>query len=111
LLPRAHALSARLAVRRGRFAAAVDSARTAVALLDRLGAVDSGESLVRLVLAEALDASGDRAAALIAIARAHTALLERAGQIAKLEWRSSFLDNIPEHARTIQLAEEWLVAG
>lgn len=78
--------------------------------VEALGGVDEGEAEVRLVFAEALDASGARAAAIAAIAAARVRLLERAARITGDTWRRSFLENVPEHGRTIELARAWLVA-
>jgi len=101
---RAHALAAlaQVLLSRGRDGA-LAAAAEAKATLDELGAVEEGESLVRLAYAEAARAAGDRgAAAAIRSARDH--LLARAAKIADAELRRSFLDNVPENARTLALA-------
>ncbi|MCG8416383.1 MAG: protein kinase [Proteobacteria bacterium] len=107
LRPLAVATVARVDLARGKSQDALEWARTAVELLDALDAVESGESLVRLVYAEALDACGDRKAAREAIALARHSLQQRANKIGQPEWQKSFLENIPDHARTIELAERW----
>jgi tetratricopeptide (TPR) repeat protein len=86
---------------------ALRTAHEAHRLLLSLGNVESGESLVRLVLAEALAVTGDMAQARIAIRDAHDALLLRASKISRSDWRRSFLEHIPEHVRTLELAERW----
>jgi hypothetical protein len=65
-------------------------------------------ALVGLALAEALDATGDLTAARRTIADARTHLLAIAGKIPDPAYRQSFLDNVPENARTLALARTWL---
>jgi hypothetical protein len=65
-------------------------------------------AFVRLVRAEALDATGARAAARDAIADARTRLLAIASKIPDPAYRSSFLEDVPEHARTFALSRAWL---
>ncbi len=82
---------------------ALAAARDASDLFDTLGGVEEGESLVRLMLAETLDATGNRDAARTAIRRAHVRILDRAARISDPEWRKSFLERVPESARTQEL--------
>jgi hypothetical protein len=63
---------------------------------------------VRLAHAEALHATGAHAAAWDAIGRARAYLLEVAGRIPDPTYRASFLDRVPENARTLALARAWL---
>jgi tetratricopeptide (TPR) repeat protein len=63
-----------------------------------------GEALIRLSLVEALNATGDRTAAVAALRAAHDRLLDRAARIASAVWRRQFLQQVPENARTIALA-------
>jgi serine/threonine protein kinase/tetratricopeptide (TPR) repeat protein len=93
---------AQLLMTRGSLAEAVDRAREGVELLDQLGAIEEGESLVRLVYAEALAAAGDPRAQ-PAARRARDRLLERAAQISDEHWRDVFLEQIAENARTLAL--------
>lgn len=65
-------------------------------------------ALVRLAHAEALHATGDLAAARRAIADARTHLFAIASKIRDPAYRQSFLDNVPENARTLALARTWL---
>ena len=58
--------------------------------------------------AEALHANGEHRAARAAVAAARDRLLARAACIGSDAWRRSFLENIPENARTLALAEAWL---
>ena len=88
--------------------AALDAATEALQLLESIGGVDEGESLIRLVYAEALRACGQPRKAKRAIAAAHTRLLDRAKRISRPAWRQSFLHRVPENARTLELAQAWL---
>jgi hypothetical protein len=65
-------------------------------------------AFVRLAHAEALHATGDLDAARRAIADARTHLLATAGKIPDPASRQSFLDSVPENARTLALARTWL---
>ena len=105
---RAHALAtlADVLLRRGDHAAALTAAREASDLLDTLGTLEEGEALVRLIYAEALHASADRRAA-SAILDARDHLLDRAAKIRDPILRRSFLERVPENARTIAWAREW----
>ncbi|WP_437320149.1 protein kinase domain-containing protein [Sorangium sp. So ce385] len=61
-----------------------------------------------LIRAEALMAAGDQQRALAAIAEARVRLLANAAKIGHPELRRSFLEDIREHARTLELARAWL---
>jgi hypothetical protein len=65
-------------------------------------------AFVRLAHAEALHATGARDAARGAIAEARARLFTIAERIADPDYQRSFLDNVPEHARTLALASVWL---
>jgi hypothetical protein len=108
LRPMALASLARILVRRGDKEEAAMLAAEAAALLDALDNVETGEALVRLVHAETLDACGERESACAAIARARERVLVRAARIGSQTWRHSFLQNIPEHAATLALAQSLL---
>lgn len=62
---------------------------------------------VRLAHAEALEAAGDHAAARTAIRVARDRLLAIADRIADPDYKKSFLENVPENARTLALASSW----
>jgi hypothetical protein len=64
-------------------------------------------AFVRLAHAEALHATGAHDAARRAIAEARGRLLAIAGAIADPDYRRSFLEHVPENARTLALAREW----
>jgi hypothetical protein len=63
---------------------------------------------VRLVHAEALHATGAHDAARHAIADARAHLVAIADKIAEPGYRASFLEAVPENARTLALARAWL---
>jgi hypothetical protein len=65
-------------------------------------------AFVRLAHAEALHATGARDAARAAIAGARARLSDIAGRIADPDYRKSFLEGVPENARTLALARTWL---
>jgi hypothetical protein len=77
-------------------------------LLEALGGVEEGESLVRLVFAEAKQATGDAEGARAAIAAARERLLARARRVDDPAFRQSFLRDVAENAHTLRLAREWL---
>ncbi|WP_437806207.1 serine/threonine-protein kinase [Sorangium sp. So ce1078] len=81
----------------------------AFCLLESVGA-EVGESLVRLVHAEALSACGHRREAMMAIASARERLLDRARKIGDPVWRAKFLGNVPDNAATLELERRWLGA-
>ncbi len=83
---------------------AVAAAGEAHAILESLGGIEEGESLVRLVYAEAFQASGDAAAFKAAIESARERVLVRAMKISDLAWRERFLKGVPDNARTLELA-------
>jgi eukaryotic-like serine/threonine-protein kinase len=93
----------------GRVAEALATAEDAIA---RCGAMGScgffRTSFVRLAHAEALEAAGDRAAARAAIRVARARLLAVVDRIADPSYQKSFLENVPENARTMALASAWL---
>jgi hypothetical protein len=63
---------------------------------------------ILLVRAEALEAIGDRARACDAVREARDDLLQRAARIPDLSKRRRFLENLPDHRRTLDLARQWL---
>jgi eukaryotic-like serine/threonine-protein kinase len=86
-------------------AGALAAARQAAEMVGE-GSLEEGQALVRLVLAEALRASGDVPGARAAALRARGVLLERAVRLADVELRRKFLEAVPEHRRTLALADE-----
>jgi tetratricopeptide (TPR) repeat protein len=95
-------------LRQGDLHEALVVAREGHDLLESLGGVEEGESQIRLMLAEALRAAGEPDTARAAIDRARERLLARAAKITDPEWRTSFLENLPENARTLAVARDLL---
>jgi tetratricopeptide (TPR) repeat protein len=84
--------------------------RDAVGILGRIGVLEEGQSVVRIVHVEALAASGAMDEAREALRLARSELLERADRISEPAARASFLENVPENARTRALARTWKIA-
>ncbi len=87
---------------------ALGAARQAKRILDSPTGVEEGHVLIRLVFAEALHRTGDLSGAQVAIEEARRLLLLAAESISDAALARSFLDNVPENARTLELAGEWL---
>ena len=83
---------------------AYSAASEAMAILEALEGVEEGEALIRLAHARALEAMGYTEEAQIRIAEARSRLMERADRITDTRLRRSFLDHIPENARTLAMA-------
>jgi eukaryotic-like serine/threonine-protein kinase len=83
---------------------ALAAAGEAYALLESLGSLEEGESLVCLLYAEALAASGRASDFTLAITDARDRLFARAAKISDAGWRERFLTNISDNARTLELA-------
>ncbi len=96
-----HGNLARILVRAGRAAEALDHARRGHAILEQLGAIEEGEASVRLALAEALAATGDAAGARAAFAVARRRLLDRAARISDAGHRQRVRSQVPEHVATL----------
>jgi tetratricopeptide (TPR) repeat protein len=106
--PYARATLAHVLLARGRVGEALASAREAWHLLEkRGGTAEDGDALVRLVLAEALEAAGEHAAAREVLSTAAARIRTFAQGIADERVRESFLRSVPEHARTLELAAGW----
>jgi eukaryotic-like serine/threonine-protein kinase len=105
LVPSAMATRGRVLLARGSVEEARVVALEAMARFEATGRLDEGEALVRLVLAEVAYASGDKLEAAAAITSARARLLTRAQAIHDAAWRKSFLENVEENRRTLQLAE------
>ena len=105
---RAHALAvlARVRLALGRKAEAVAAATEAMQLLNELGTMPEGEAAVLLAYAEALRATGDVTGARSTIRDARARLNARAEKITGEDLRKSFLEKVPAHARTVELARE-----
>jgi tetratricopeptide (TPR) repeat protein len=103
----AQAVMAQILLRAGRPFEALAAATRAKDLLDSLGTVEEGDALIRLVFAESLHATGDIDGARAALSSAHAAILRDAQQIRDDDLRQSFLNNVPEHARILELSRAW----
>jgi len=91
-------------------AEALAAAEEAMHLLDLVGRILSDEPLVRLVYAKALAANGDHERARLALTAARNHVLRRAAKITDPVHRERFLRAVPDNARTLELAAEWLGA-
>jgi serine/threonine protein kinase len=80
------------------------AASEAMGILEALEGVEEGEALIRLLHAQALEATGYPAEAQTRINEARLRLMERADRITDTRLRRSFLDHIPENARTLAMA-------
>jgi ATP/maltotriose-dependent transcriptional regulator MalT len=107
----AYAVMAQVLLRAGRPVEALAAASRGKDLLDTMGTMEDGDALVRLVFAEALHANGDIDTARAALSAAHDSILRDAETIRDDEMRHSFLHNIPEHARILELARAWAVTA
>jgi serine/threonine protein kinase len=103
---RAHALAtlASILLQRGEASLALPKAREAMHILESLDGVEEGEALIRLVYIQALQAAGDHAEAERRIAEAVERLRVRADKVTDPRYRRSFLQNVPENAATMALA-------
>jgi hypothetical protein len=90
---------------------ALGAARRGIALIEAHGTVLTGESLLRLTHARALERSGDHESARQAIRHAAARLHERASHIADPTARETFLNAAPENAATLALAAAEPTAG
>jgi hypothetical protein len=100
---------AALRLAQGRAEEALAAAAEAVASEAAMGGCGMFRgAFVRLAHAEALHAIGARDAARQTIAEARSRLLVIADRIGDAGYKKSFLDAVPENARTLALAREWL---
>jgi eukaryotic-like serine/threonine-protein kinase len=104
----ARATLAEVLLSRGLPGDALTEARAAMDVLASFGKVEEGEALARLVYVEALEATDDHAVACAAITEARDRLLTQAARIDDPIRRKTFLENVPENARTLSLARQWL---
>ncbi len=95
----------------GQLGDAVPAARLAMELLASIGEIEEGGAYVHATWIEVLVAGGDLAAARAAAAAARARLLAQAAKIADVALRRSFLERVPENARTLSLARSLLGEG
>lgn len=106
IVPYPAAVLARAWLRRDRACDAVELLEPIVMQLDTVGGAEAGDALVRVTHVEALLDLGETVRARQALTRARTRLLARADEIKKPELRRSFLENVPENARTLATFDE-----
>jgi hypothetical protein len=107
--PAALVTLARIELARGRAAEALATAEDAMIRFQAIGGCGFFRNAsARLVLAEALFAAGKVERARAAIVDAEARLLAQAAKIGDLSYRSSFLEDVPENARTFELKRQWL---
>jgi hypothetical protein len=98
-----------LRLAQGRPAEALAAANDGLALCASMGGCGMFRAtFLRMIRAEALHATGAHDAARRAIAEARAHLLGVAGRIGDPAVRQTFLDSVPENARTLALARMWL---
>jgi hypothetical protein len=98
-----------LRLAQGRAADALAAAEDAMARSEAMGGCGLFRgAFMRLAHAEALHATGAHDAAARAIADARARLLTIADKIADPDYKTSFLERVPENARTLALADAWL---
>jgi hypothetical protein len=93
---------------RGRVTEALAAAHSATDRYEVMGAFGYRGSFARLILVEALEAAGEGEASRAALTAARDRLLTRASTIADPEVRRTYLEGVPENARTISLARDRL---
>jgi eukaryotic-like serine/threonine-protein kinase len=105
------ATRARLRLTQGDVQGGLEAALEAMAILEPLGAIEEGESGLRLVVAQAHARAGNVEQARAAIASAERRLLERAEKIADPRRREAFLESVEENRETRALARALLRSG
>lgn len=103
LLAWAEACRARALLALRRNEDALEAAKTAMEILERLGGMLQGEALPPLVLAESLKAAGKLEEAKVAARDAMARLERRTGRLGRADWKASFAA-LPDHERTRALA-------
>ena len=107
VVPMALAALSQARLAEGRASEALEGINEALERVRASGEIEGGDSLLHLLLAETLYELGDQAGARRAIATAKERLLERAGRIRDPALRRSFLENVPDNARTLERARAW----
>lgn len=95
---------ARVRLLQGRNAEALSHATTAMSIVAESGVAEEGDAIIRLAYVEALFAMEQRPAAVAALASAWKRVADRAALVTDPELRRSFLERVPEHQRTAELA-------
>ena len=102
----AHITAAHIALARDRAAEALAHTRAALATRAAHGSIEDGDLFLAVTHAEALFANGLTDEARRTIAEAERVLLQRAHDLLDADVRRSFLEAVPEHARTMALANQ-----
>ncbi|MCP4677918.1 MAG: protein kinase [Deltaproteobacteria bacterium] len=97
-----------VALQRSDQARAIELARMGLDPAQPLGGNPMFESLLRLTLAEALDASGEKQEARDVLSEAHQRLKKQLASLDGEDERESFLNNLPANARILELAKSRL---
>jgi tetratricopeptide (TPR) repeat protein len=92
----------------GRTGEALAAAEEAIRSYSAMGDGGFRDVFARVIHAEALRAAGERERAGAAIAAARERVLDQATRIGDAGIRRGFLENVPENARTLTLAREWV---
>ena len=100
----ARAILADVRLAEGRDHDALAEAEAAMSILTSLDGIEEGEAHIRVVYADALAAAGQAEAARKAAVQAHERLLARAAKVVDPALRASFLERVPENARTVARA-------
>jgi len=111
VLAYARAVHARCLLAVGATALAHDEAQQAHDVLEELGVIEVGEPLVRLVLIETSLEVGERARAEAVARRAWARIVEAQETLEGDAERRRFLEDVPEHAATRELADRLGVLG
>jgi len=90
----------------GGIPAAIAAGQAAMDLLQTTGAIDEGESFVRLVQVRVLDRAGEYDKSREALAEAERRVFERARKISDETLRKSFLENVADNRELLKLAAE-----
>jgi eukaryotic-like serine/threonine-protein kinase len=109
-LPGALATLAALRLAQGRLDEALAAAEDGLAKYEAMGACSAflRGSFLHLVHVECLEAMGRHDAACAALASARQRILTIAARFEDPAHRKSFLENVPENRRTLELAQRWL---
>jgi hypothetical protein len=108
--PGALATLAAVRLAQGRPAEGLAAAEEGMAKAGAMGACSFffRDAFLRLTHAECLEATGDHGAARTAISEARAWVLAVADKIGDPAYRTTFLENVPENRRTLELARAWL---
>ncbi len=107
----AHSQLASVLLEMGQPEEALSAAQEAMRILRTLGQVEEGESFVRLMLVEAELQCMHLEQAQAALTDAYESLRRRVAHIDDANWRLSFLEQVQDNARIVQLAGEWGLDG